>query len=426
MTLDGPGFAGRGELFVKPRRWAATEYALAAEDLSCVLCHVHIDGALAPASAWSSVQPAAHQGKQVSITGGLVTGSRDALFDDPSVNLRALRRASGSLEAPRGRIVSPEGVQGDGSSIRLVDKVGGHVELVGSEAHPIRIEGNLVIEGDLVLRGAYRGEGMLFVDGNIYLPSGIRALDQGSLTLVALGSVLVGDVLRPRYDESLAVTGGPDGSFGFLLECLARFNHTRGGRSPLGWSPGQPAYRLQGPRASGDWYDPALEPLSAQAMPVGPALLGNGEPWIDFESLREPMGTTRGLTLDASILAQVAFVAVASGLRTIHERPGSNPSRIAAGAVPPGAMLVRGSIAASHAAIHAPSGLRMIDFLVPRAMLSEAFSGGIEAVIESITGEGSTLRSMGTGTVIPGVSVMQRGPRARLRAPSETRPAPGR
>lgn len=444
LTLDGPGFSGRAELIVRPRRWPVAEFALAAEDLSCVLCHVHIDGTRGPARAFSGVEPADHQGKRLSITGGLVVESHAPLFNDPAVDLGSLRLASGTLEGPQGRVVAlgaeeplrasvggerplpkqdPVPLQGP---VSFEDTVNGHLELVGNDARPIKIRGNLVIEGDLLLRGAFSGDGVLFVDGSVFLPDGIEALEGSKLTLVAMGGVLVGDVLRPRYDESLAVTGDPEGSLGFLIESLARFNFARGKRQPLGWMPGQAGFRLAGSRATGDWYDPALERLKPAAFAVGPALLANGAPWFDPGLLREPIGTARGLTLDATVVTPSVFIGVASGLRILQASDTDNPSRIEAGAVAPGAMLVRGSIAASHAAIHAPAGLRIIDAVVPRSLLSVAFGGGVEAVLESISAEGSYVRSLGNGAVIQGASVLPERPRARLRSPGEPRADPGR
>lgn len=432
LTLDGPGFSGRAELSVRPRRWPVADFALAAEDLSCVLCHVHIDGARGPARAFSSATPTDHHGKRVSITGGLVANSGALLFDDPAVDLQALRLASGTLEGPMGRVVAIGDEDPHQHSTRpdapvsLRNSVRGHLELIGHRADPIEVRGNLIVEGDLLLRGVFVGDGVLFVDGNVFLPDGLEGLDGSTLTLVAMGSVLVGDVLRPRYDESLATTGDPEGSFGFLAESLARFNSTRAERPPLGWMPGQPAYRLVGSRATGDWYDPALERLTAPAQPAGPGLLANGMPWFNPRTLRESAGTVGGLTLDATVVTPSAFIAVASGLRTSPASPTDDPGRFEAGSVPPGAMLVRGSIAASHAAIHAPAGLRIIDAVVPRSMLGAAFGGGIEAVLESITAEGSDIQTLGKDAVIQAVSVLPEGHRARLRAPIETRADPGR
>lgn len=86
----------------------------------------------------------------------------------------------------------------------------GNLILVGTDENPIRIDGNVAINGDLVIKGKVKGWGQLFVRGNTYVVGDVtyadapgefgRAADgtENGLALVSGGSILIGDYLTIR------------------------------------------------------------------------------------------------------------------------------------------------------------------------------------------------------------------------------------
>lgn len=86
----------------------------------------------------------------------------------------------------------------------------GHLILVGTENNPIRIDGKIAIDGDLVIQGPVKGWGQLLVRGNTYVTGDVTYADapgefglaadgtENGLAVASGGSVLMGDYLTIR------------------------------------------------------------------------------------------------------------------------------------------------------------------------------------------------------------------------------------
>ncbi len=144
---------------------------------------------------------------------------------------------------PEGGTVSTEAELASfqsGGETKLNAVTEGNVYLYGTEDNPIVLDGNLAIDGDLILMGVVKGEGVLRVSGNIYMPSDVTYADGDAggagrtfgssedgtsniLALAAGGNIMVGDVFHPAWGDG-TTTGDTDGSFSFIMEELALFN----------------------------------------------------------------------------------------------------------------------------------------------------------------------------------------------------------
>ena len=86
----------------------------------------------------------------------------------------------------------------------------GNLILVGTDANPIHIDGEVAVNGDLVLAGKVTGWGQILVRGNTYITGDVTYKDGGTefgvgadgtrngLALITGGSVLMGDYLTVR------------------------------------------------------------------------------------------------------------------------------------------------------------------------------------------------------------------------------------
>lgn len=86
----------------------------------------------------------------------------------------------------------------------------GNLVLVGTDDNPIELNGNIAVDGDLVIKGKVKGWGQLLVRGNAYVVGDVTYADapgefgtaadgtENGLALVSGGSVLIGDYLTVR------------------------------------------------------------------------------------------------------------------------------------------------------------------------------------------------------------------------------------
>ncbi len=102
-----------------------------------------------------------------------------------------------------------------GNVASLASVTEGNVYLVGTEANPILLGGEIAVNGDLFLRGVVKGTGTLRVSGNVYIPSDLEYSDGtdaygsrtygvgtggegNSLAIASGGNILVGNIFHPR------------------------------------------------------------------------------------------------------------------------------------------------------------------------------------------------------------------------------------
>lgn len=94
----------------------------------------------------------------------------------------------------------------------------GNVILVGTDANPIVLDGEIAVNGDLILQGTVKGWGQFFVKGNTYLTGDVTYADapgkfgeaadgsRNGLALVSGGNILMGDYLTIRGKNHSADT----------------------------------------------------------------------------------------------------------------------------------------------------------------------------------------------------------------------------
>ena len=104
------------------------------------------------------------------------------------------------------------------SSLSSTGVYDGNLILVGTNANPIHIDGEVAVNGDLVLEGKVTGWGQILVRGNTYITGDVTYKDGGSefgvaadgtrngLALITGGSVLMGDYLTIRGKNHTADT----------------------------------------------------------------------------------------------------------------------------------------------------------------------------------------------------------------------------
>lgn len=390
------GAAAPWTLEVRRSRWSGADWTLACRDLSCVICHttvrsdprsVSIDGGVRVAS---SLEWDAGVGSTLDLEGTLTEiPAGDGLPDIERWCADDAAR-TGTLEVPLGRSVdgddgSPDhAAEGRLGPVEFEGTADGHLVAWGAVDDPMRIDGRVLVEGDLVIGGSIVGDGLVTVRGNVVVVGGLRHFGPGSVRIATPESILAGDVCRPRSGDERPVTGDSSGSLSFAIEALARFNRDVGTGAPFTWRDGVPAPRLNASRSLGRWEDRNLVLLDAAgARVVGP----RGDPgWLSADLLAEwtrrgsidPSGGadgSGGTTIEASLLAGGAFIAVARG-GAVEVSPDASPE--GAG---PGQVVLRGSLVAGHAAIHAPAGLTVEDDARSRASWPFVSARGIVRTI---------------------------------------------
>ena len=71
----------------------------------------------------------------------------------------------------------------------------GNVILTGTPGNCIQLNGPLVVDGDLIIRGCVEGQGSLYAGGNVYVPDSVTYNDASNdkLALAAGGNIVIGD-----------------------------------------------------------------------------------------------------------------------------------------------------------------------------------------------------------------------------------------
>ncbi len=159
---------------------ALPKFAMLANDFECGFCHLKIVGNMA---STKTVKPARAdsigtvQGNWF-VKGALNVGASGAKIEVsgkkeenytgkevpksfPTIDFSdAKSKAKGSLK----------GESADGSSVKITNKKSGNTVIIGTSSSPITINGDVYIDGDLIIKGPYKGIGTIYVSGNIYVP----------------------------------------------------------------------------------------------------------------------------------------------------------------------------------------------------------------------------------------------------------------
>jgi hypothetical protein len=219
-------------------------FGILVNDLRCGMCHVTVRGdvlSTSPVNDWSGTHTGMYDERvegrwlaaqgwsnstelglaaKIDVTGGVEQNSSakalpkdldgDGAPDFPQI---AFDKIGARM---RGR------VEADGKKIDRVHK--GNAVLIGTSSKPIKLDRDVLVEGDLVIKGHYQGRGTIYVTGNIYIPFDLRAKrspfpfpdgkeaakargeelakadETDALGLAAGGSILVADLRSQLYD----------------------------------------------------------------------------------------------------------------------------------------------------------------------------------------------------------------------------------
>lgn len=225
---------------------------------------------------------------------------------DPEEFLTATVHASGSVSGGQIHRILP------GSTIdtskKLTDvlntaneslvegRISGHLILQGTTENPLLLNGELAVDGDVVLLGVVKGTGTIKARGNIYLPADVTYADakgksgarlfglaedgtRNAMALAAGGSILVGNFFHPRWGLG-TVTTDKTSSFGFVWDEIAAFNKLEWIKAQpklpgVGQDPKKPtAFKHDNPLYAGAEFKPRYYTFGPDS-PV-PMLIGAG------------------------------------------------------------------------------------------------------------------------------------------------------
>lgn len=179
------------------------QFGLMVNDLSCGLCHVQIRGDVVSTRRVGGMW----EGTLATVEGGWFAAeafeptSKDS--NDPESNIhlgenvvinvsKGVEPFSNSPKLPNdldmdGKPDFPKlnateieaGVKGylRGPGRIVTEVYQGNLVLVGTPNSPIEIVGEVLVKGDLVLKGPYKGIGTIYATGNVYIPADLIAMD---------------------------------------------------------------------------------------------------------------------------------------------------------------------------------------------------------------------------------------------------------
>lgn len=233
----------------RPKPMPRARFGMLVNDLRCGFCHVTVRGdvlSTSPVNDWSAMHATTYservEGKWIAaqawtkeaesgagpinltVTAGVEQNSkssvlpadldRDGKADFPIIDFDKL------AERMRGKVTA-----GTTKISKVSDT---NVTLIGSESSPIQLDRDVLIKGDLVIKGRYKGRGTIYVTGNIYIPFDVRpmrsafpfpddrvaaekrgeelaaAQDTDALGLAAGGAILTGTLATMIYDVPIA------------------------------------------------------------------------------------------------------------------------------------------------------------------------------------------------------------------------------
>jgi hypothetical protein len=164
---------------------ALPKFAMLANDFECGFCHLKIVGSMA---STKTVEPARHDSIGTVQGNWFVKGTLNVGANGAQIEVRGLKKENYSgNEAPKEFPIidfsnakskakgSLEGESEDRSAIKITNTKSGNTVIIGTSSSPITISGDVYIEGDLIIKGPYKGIGTIYVSGNIFIPFDIVA-----------------------------------------------------------------------------------------------------------------------------------------------------------------------------------------------------------------------------------------------------------
>jgi hypothetical protein len=96
----------------------------------------------------------------------------------------------------------------------------GNLILTGTPGNCIQLNGPIVVDGDLIIRGCVEGEGSLYAGGNVYVPDSVTYADATTdkLAFAAGGNIVMGDY------RTTGSGGGSTGGGDFIEKQFWQFN----------------------------------------------------------------------------------------------------------------------------------------------------------------------------------------------------------
>lgn len=123
--------------------------------------------------------------------------------------------------------VVPTGSSFSGGAVTVgsvSESYAGNMILTGTPGNCIQLNGPMVVDGDLIIRGCVQGEGSLYVGGNVYVPDSVTYNNAANdkLAFAAGGNIVIGDYRDTSsfgFSSPLNVGGG-----GFIKQEEWEFN----------------------------------------------------------------------------------------------------------------------------------------------------------------------------------------------------------
>ncbi|MBI5137938.1 MAG: hypothetical protein HZA24_11475 [Nitrospirae bacterium] len=174
----------------------------------------------------------------------------------------------------------------------------GNLILTGTPGNCVQLNGPLVVEGDLVIRGCVQGEGSLYAGGNVFVPDSVTYADSAAdrLALAAGGNIVMGDYRDTSNSANKAEQKVGGGSF--IKKELWQFNKDVQTLYPAG-------QRRYYAADDGLVYSSGSNTITPAAgdtvVTYTPSANAGGNPWITTtEYLNNYVNQTTGVTrLDA-------------------------------------------------------------------------------------------------------------------------------
>lgn len=167
------------------------KFGLLVNDLRCSFCHVQVRGDVVSIGTVNALWGGSvgwingswiATGQLKGNTCSAADGCSNANTLTPNVTVSAQR-----LENNSDSKLYPRNPDSGAVSFPLIDwtaaktaskqKFESNKVLVGSDAAPTDVSGDIYIEGDLIIKGRYKGAGTIYVSGNVYIPANLTAMN---------------------------------------------------------------------------------------------------------------------------------------------------------------------------------------------------------------------------------------------------------